>query len=173
MEGINRRSNHRIDNRVNYILALLGIEPNYRLSISRLFLVKRIMGLVGRGQFFRWKKLVGARRASRDNKDIMSTIGERVTRCSKRLRTAYFINVPRFDRLVFDFLVSLPPSESRFSILASIELTRASLFPGREREKERDCKLIGVSFSNSEFLSTARSDQKFKSKPSVDSDFLS
>lgn len=130
-------------------------------------------GVVGRGQFFRWKKLVGARRASRDNKDIMSTIGERVTRCSKRLRTAYFINVPRFDRLVFDFLVSLLPSESRFSILASIELTRASLFPGREREKERDCKLIGVSFSNSEFLSTARSDQKFKSKPSVDSDFLS
>lgn len=44
MEGINRRSNHGIDNRVNYIRALLGIELNYRLSISRLFLVKRIMG---------------------------------------------------------------------------------------------------------------------------------
>lgn len=153
-----------------------SIEINYRSNIleyERVIFIKRAVGLCWKKTFF------GEKTRSSETAIKISTIGERwYQKCSRNGLGPYFINVPRLTNWFSTFSFSSPPR-------SSIELTRASLFLGLvdrsiEREREKDCKLIDVSFSKRtaecEFLSISTDHRpkrsKFKS-PRSESDFLS
>lgn len=66
---INRRSNYGTKLTIVSIIQALLHRRNYRLSrVSAVFFAKRVMGLLYltelEGNIFRWKKLVGAKRAT-------------------------------------------------------------------------------------------------------------